>query len=215
VASLPSGAKDALAHRHALCKHEGGCVEQSGRALLRGFIVGYCLRAAVALVGALANKRTRTHPSRLLGSLFSDAALRTGLFLALWGGLRLAVACLLRHARNKDDRLNALVAGGVSGLSAIFSPSLDVSMYLLFKMFEGVYRVGVKRDVIRPIPHGDSLLFALGCGLLFFTSVLEPYNMRPNYFRFINKCSGSRYSMFEWPAKAYAPEWFAESGFRY
>ncbi len=55
----------------------------------------------------------------------------------------------------------------------------------------------VELGYMKPIKHGDSLLFALTAGILFYCSVLEPYTLRPSYFKFLRNASGGKYDGFE------------------
>jgi len=88
-------------------------------------------------------------------------------------------------------------------------------MYIYSKAVEAVFNSFVSRGFLKPIPNGESIVFAICGGLLFYNSVLEPYNLRRSYWNFLVKASNGRYNQFEPVARTYKPQYFKKTGFTY
>jgi hypothetical protein len=43
----------------------------------------------------------------------------------------------------------------------------------------------------------ERIIFGLSGGIIFFCTVLEPFNLRPSYWRFLHTISNGRYNQFE------------------
>jgi len=152
--------------------------------------------------------RKRSLPKLLKGileSLFSKAALRFGLFLSTYIGGFKGVQCLLRHVRNKDDGLNAAIAGGLAGSSFLIladskinadpngtSELLPYAVYLLLRALESCWNRLETSGYVKSIPNFYAFLFAISTGTMFWAYSAEPESLRPSYRRFVYNMSGGR-----------------------
>eukprot|EP01117_Protostelium_nocturnum_P014908 TRINITY_DN5727_c0_g1_i1.p1 TRINITY_DN5727_c0_g1~~TRINITY_DN5727_c0_g1_i1.p1 ORF type:complete len:472 (-),score=164.87 TRINITY_DN5727_c0_g1_i1:60-1400(-) len=200
------------------------------KSTVRAFFMGIAIRGGfgflVSFVGLLRKTFFSKGPQKLsfaqsiykicLNS-FGRSTVQFSLFLFLMvGGWRFTLLAL-RILTGTSTRLHTLIAGAVSGLSMFYSPSTEIAMYFASKAFEGVFRTGVEKGLIKSIPNGDVALFTLGCGVLFYACVAEPWNLRPSYHKFLINVSGGRAKYYVPGAKAYFPEWYqkgVENGFR-
>ncbi len=189
------------------CKHKRSCLYNTLHGLLRGFLMGYGLRATLALVSTLIlGKKKKINNKSITGwnhikqslvhSLFSSLPLRFGLFLSLYIGGFKGVQCALRWWRGKEDGYNAAIAGGLSGLSfflltdskaAKSSPNgsevLPYALYLMIRSLEAVWTRLESEGYVKSIPNFNALLFALSCGTMYWAYTVEIEAVRPSYRR--------------------------------
>jgi len=118
-------------------------------------------------------------------------------------------------SRRSHHPLHSMIAGACSGLSIVFARSSDISMYFFSKALEAVYNLSLAQGILKSIPFGGYAAFCLGCGVLFYCAVLEPFNIRSSYFGFLNKASGNRFYNFEELARKTNSSLFQRSGFQY
>ncbi|KAF2073371.1 hypothetical protein CYY_005316 [Polysphondylium violaceum] len=176
-----------------LCKHKDNCIISVLKTLGRGFIIGYGLRASLALVTGIVMRRLYKNPRKLIDqSILHKDPIGFGLFLAFYTGGYKAVLCLLRNIRKKDDGINAAIAGFISGGAMAFSKSTEMALYLFARALESLFNAGVKRGYLKSYKHGDSLLFCLCTAILFHAFVWEPNSVRPSYLKFLSKVAGSK-----------------------
>jgi len=177
-----------------LCHHRGDCVTHAGRGFVRGFGIGFGMRGMLSLIPGLLFRKGYLRPGKLLkGSLLSKGTLGFAMFLGSYIGGFKALLCLLRKLRNKDDPLNAAIAGGLAGTSLLFADSSEVvtwALYLLLRAAETIFYALVRRGKIKPIPHGDSLLFSLSTAIIFAAYINTPLTVRPSYRKFLRNMNG-------------------------
>jgi hypothetical protein len=83
----------------------------------------------------------------------------TGSFV---GGFNYA-HCLLQRFYGKHPR-NSLIAGAIAGLSVRFlvkDSRRTLSLYIVARLLQCLYNEAKRVGYIKPIPHGDALLFAV------------------------------------------------------
>lgn len=181
------------------CSHRYSCKSFALVGFCRSFLLGLGIRLAFTLVPLLLT------PSKLLKNprkIFNSSLFALGTFLGILSGGHRALACLLRRIRNKEDGWNEFLGGFIAGLSFVLNGSTEVGMYVASKAAEAIFRNGVKEGIVKPLPHGEILLFALGTATMFWVSIWEPHNLRPSYFKFLVKASGYKYGTV---CKAFAP----------
>jgi len=198
-----------------LCKHKESCWSFTLRGFFRGFMIGCGLRGTLTFLSLLFLKKMYRNPKKLLELSFGSKTTNFGLFLGFFVGCWKGIACLLRNIRVRDDEINSIVAGAVAGLSILFSRSTEISMYCLSKGVEAIFVSMTKKGVMKPLPHPDVFMFAIGTGIIFYCCSLEPYNLRPSYWRFMRSVSGGRFDQFEMIAKVHRSIGFLQSGFKY
>jgi hypothetical protein len=205
--------------RARLCQHRDDCALYALKGLARGLLIGLGLRGALRLLVALSRfAQFRRRPWHTLAQAFlGEPSLRLAMFLGTYVLAWRGAVCALRHWRRSgpDDGWNAPLSGALAGLGFIFARNTDVSMYFSSKAAEALFNAWVRRHGWSTVPGLDLLIFASGCGVLFAGSVLEPYTIRPSYWKFLYTASNGRYDQFEQLAKAWAPDWFQRANFQY
>jgi len=200
----------------SLCTHKDpSCVTSTIKSTIRGFLLGFGARGSLSFLSGLVFKRMYKTPRKLLELSLGKETMRFGLFVGSLVGLWKGIDCFLRNIRVHDDQINSIVAGVIAGLSILFSRSSELSMYVFSKAIEALVLSLVKRGILKSIPNMDVILFAIGTGIVFYSCCLEPFNLRPSYWRFMRSVSGSRFDQFETIAKVYQSIGFLRTGFRY
>jgi len=203
-------------HRSAhLCHNVNECLQHGLKTALRAFAIGYLARGTLSFVSNLFLQKMYKYPIKCLLQSFGLVPIRFGLFLfsfvAAWNG----IPCLLRRLRNKQDSLNSIIAGAIAALAILLSRSTEMTMWFFSKALEGVFSALVSHGVLKSWKYGDSLLFTVCVGIIFYCSVLEPYNLRLSHFKFLYSASKGRYDQFQPVARAYHPEFFLKTGFKF
>ncbi|KAJ2168467.1 hypothetical protein GGH15_001364 [Coemansia sp. RSA 562] len=124
------------------CQHEGTCMQNAIRGLLRTFLVGFGVKWGLEAVPHLISLRLFTRPSLLLRG-FSRDTTSFASFLAVLVSSYKAILCTMRHIRGEkgSDYTNSLVAGMLAGL---ISAKLDrstsrrnaISLYLFSRALQ-------------------------------------------------------------------------------
>jgi len=194
----------------------------------RAFFMGIGIRGGfgfvVAIIGLLRSRLFSNAKAKIslaaaiykaCRKSFGGDTVKFSLFLFLMvGGWRFSLLAL-RILTGGTTRLHTIIAGAVSGLSMFYSPSTEIAMYFASKAAEGAFRTGVENKVVPVVPGGDVIMFTLGCGILFYACVIEPFALRKSYHKFLNNLSGGRAADYQHAARAFHPEWLANSGFKF
>lgn len=152
---------------------------------LRGFVYAYGFKALMALlVGMLPGRKNRLKTA--LAAVTSKRAIRFGLF---WGALmgshsflRWALAVL----RGKDGRLNALVAGGIAGISILLDDPASASSIALYALVRSLFVVShtlMRHKVIPRTENASYALFALANAPIMYAAMLEPDLLARGYYK--------------------------------
>jgi hypothetical protein len=158
----------------------------------QSFVFGYGLKGLLALLGNLIRVRSlKSVPDAIVKS-FGRQQIHFGLFLGCLSALSKVVTCLLRLSRQKDDAINTIVAGFFGGLSAYFSSSVEISMYIFSKAIQTVLSHLTELGFIKPIPYATELIYSFFTALLFYAGFWEPKNLRPSYLAFLHKITGGQ-----------------------
>ncbi|KAK5582356.1 hypothetical protein RB653_003939 [Dictyostelium firmibasis] len=178
-------------NKNGICKHRDHCVISTLKTLIRGFAIGYGLRAGIALLTGLVLRKLYRNPRKLINqSILHKDPIGFGLFLGFYTGGFKGINCLLRAIRGKEDGLNSIIAGFIAGSSMMFSKSTEMALYLFARALESLFNAAVKRGYLKSYKHGDSVLFCLCTTILFHGFVWEPTAVRPSYMKFISKVAG-------------------------
>ncbi|XP_031571069.1 transmembrane protein 135-like isoform X2 [Actinia tenebrosa] len=159
------------------------CIKQS----LKAFTVGFVLQLLPQLPKAF-----RT-PSNFPQSLYSPDNFKCGLFLGSYVGIFKVVEYLLAVYRKRQDNLNALIAGGLSGLSMMFYRSSTIALYLASKIGEIMYKRGVRQGILPTIPHATIWVYSISTALIFHSASFEVDTVRPSYWKYLNQVTGKRF----------------------
>ncbi|EGG21868.1 hypothetical protein DFA_01754 [Cavenderia fasciculata] len=182
---------DSQQDKNRLCKHRGSCIHSTLYTWARGLLIGYGLRASMALLSAIFIRRLYKNPRKLVNqTLLHKDPIGFGLFLAFYTGGFKGVNCLLRAIRQKEDGYNSAIAGFVAGASMMFSKSTEVALYLFARALESLFNAAWKRGYVKSWKHGDTALFCFCTSVMFYAFVWEPNTVRPSYLKFLSKVAG-------------------------
>ncbi|GAM18384.1 hypothetical protein SAMD00019534_015590 [Acytostelium subglobosum LB1] len=174
-----------------LCKHRGSCLHSCLRIWMRGLLIGYGMRATLALLSALFVRRLYKNPRKLINqSLLHKEPIGFGLFVAFYTGGFRAINCFLRNVRGKEDGWNSAIAGFFAGSAMMFSKSTEMALYLFARALESLFNAAHKRGYVGSWKHGDSALFCFSTTMMFYAFVWEPKTLRPSYWKFLTKVAG-------------------------
>lgn len=157
---------------------------------LKAFGTGYLIQLVPVLAGKI--KYIITRPGKLFRSFLNKDCFRCGLFLGSFVAIFKIVEWVLGCLRRKRDEVNALIAGGLAGLSMMFYKSSTIALYLASKMSEVVYNQGVSAGILPSIPHAVILSYSFSTALLFHACTWEVHNVRPSYWRYLNVVTAKR-----------------------
>ncbi|KAI7852821.1 hypothetical protein BDC45DRAFT_179185 [Circinella umbellata] len=157
----------------------------------RAFLMAYGLRAGVHFCFYLLRViRKKAALSNILSTtLKNEVALRFGAMFGVFAFLWKGVNNGMRVYRNKEDRLNGLVAGAVAGLAILCEKQekrVDIAQQLFVRALQGAYNAGKARDIIY-FKNGDALLFGLACMEILYAYTMQPSTLAPGYYDFMIK----------------------------
>lgn len=179
-----------------LCEHRGFCLHYSIMGFGQSFILAFLFKSVFGLLSLLVRPKVLFSNQvwrRLLDIALNKYTFRFSLFLGLLSGLERIVHCILKRVRGKEDATNSLIAGFTAGLSSALIQSPDISMWVVAKAAETLFRYAVDTKKIKPIKHGEVLLYSFCTAVLFYGSLWEPDCLRPSYLQFLLRTTGGRY----------------------
>ncbi|KAG8190011.1 hypothetical protein JTE90_000110 [Oedothorax gibbosus] len=176
--------------KHPSCPHKSGCVQYFVKGFLTPFLIGYGAFTGIRTLSAA--KRIMKDPSVILKILTQQKTLNLGLFLGGFGGTFRVINCLLRWLFNKDLPLYAIPAAFLGGLFMKFFPSSTLALYLMWKLIENGYLLGIQEGVLPEIKGSMLMLYATSTAFLFYAAVLEPHNLKPTYLKFLTRLTHNK-----------------------
>ncbi|KFM60938.1 Transmembrane protein 135, partial [Stegodyphus mimosarum] len=177
-------------NKHSSCRHNLSCMQYILYGFLRPFIIGYIAFSAIRC--ASLGKKLMANPSLIFGLLTEKRTLNLGLFLGGFGGTFRGINCLLRWIFNRDHPAYAVPAAFLGGLFMKFFPSSTLSLYLMWKLIEVGYALGIQEGVLPKIRGSMLMLYATSTAVLFYASVLEPHNLKPAYLKFLHRLTQNK-----------------------
>lgn len=177
---------------HPVCPHKGiSCVDYALMPAVYRFVIGYM---GGAMLGAAGNFRLlmKKPDQAFKQALTSRRSVNFGLFLGTFVGASKAVHCALRRIQGRQEEWHSAVAGGLSGLSMLFSPKSTLSTYIVWKCLEQYFFLGVQRGQIANPEVVICSVYAVSVNILLYIFALEPGFIRPSYMKFIDKISDHR-----------------------
>lgn len=175
--------------KEKLCKHEGGCVQNAfkglAKAILQGFLAKSCIHF---LLNVLIRKGFR-RPVAALKGFFSIDAFKFTAFAGCLNFLFKSSLCTLRHIRQKEDGLNYIIAGGISGLSIILEDKErreTWSLYFAARLIDILLRGASKRTGGWNVNKVEVYLFMFMIFFLVWSYGAEKDNLIKSYFKFLN-----------------------------
>jgi ABC-type Co2+ transport system permease subunit len=199
ASSNHSGTEEKPITRHPLCKHHDSCTTYGPFGFVKGFAMGYIIKGTIACLPLLSKTSIlfdKQQRHEFFSAAWGKTTLKFGLFVGLLSSVTRIFQCLLRWLRNKDDGLNIGFSAFIAGLSSIFGKSVEISMYFVAKACEALFNALISRGILKPLPLGEALLFAVSTGILFYAATFEPHNMRPSYLAFVFRVSLGKFRDF-------------------
>ncbi|KAL5009518.1 hypothetical protein ScPMuIL_011823 [Solemya velum] len=172
--------------KHDLCQHFNGCAFYITQGFLRNFSIGYAVQCGIKLLSSARS------PRAALTSLVHKQNFYLGAFLGCYSAVFRGVNCLLRWLRNHDSSLHGLLAGFLAGWSMLWYKSSTVALYAATKLAERLYFKGIEAGMLPYIKCADIIIYSISTGFVFHTAMMEPHNLRPAYWSFLNRVTGSR-----------------------
>ncbi|CAG9821510.1 unnamed protein product [Phaedon cochleariae] len=176
--------------RHNSCPHPFSCLYYTIQGAGKMFSVGLAIQISLKLV--LNMKRAFNSPSSFRTLIFRKETLNLAAFLGAYSGLFRATLCILRRITGKDSPVHALPAGLLAGIAFQRYPDSTVSLYVLWKMAQISYNLGIEKGYVPKVPGFTEFLYCLSTAILFHAAIIEPDNLRPSYFKFLHSNSGGR-----------------------
>ncbi|GBO24885.1 hypothetical protein AVEN_140306-1, partial [Araneus ventricosus] len=157
---------------------------------LRPFLMGYLALSAIRLLSL--RKELILSPSLFLYLLTDKRNFNLGLFLGGFGGTFKVVNCLLRWYIGKDLPIYAIPAALLGGLWMKFFSSSTLSLYLFWKLLEFGYLSGIEAGSLPHVKGFQPLLLSASTALLIHASAVEPHNLKPSYWRFLQQITNNK-----------------------
>ncbi|PSN30243.1 hypothetical protein C0J52_23750 [Blattella germanica] len=178
--------------KHPTCPHPYSCIYYFGQSTVKLFSMGYGLQ--VILKALMQMRRLIRKPSMLPKILVHKNAFQLGAFFGAFSGIFKLTSCLLRWIRSKDSKYHAIPAGFLAGLAFGFYPDNTVALYVMWKSLQIIYNDTQQKGYAPELPGAVILLYCFSTAILFHAAVLEPQNLRPSYWKFLQSLSGGRIS---------------------
>ncbi|XP_028410068.1 transmembrane protein 135-like isoform X2 [Dendronephthya gigantea] len=165
-----------------------GCKDIYKRVLstVKAFSIGYLLQAAPGILNALFN------PRKIPQILMNKNNFKLALFLSSFVSIFQFVEFMLMFLREKKDPYNSFIAGAASGLSMLFYRSSTISLYLLTKVIEIIFKNAQYEGVIPFIPYVDIIIYTISTATTFHMAVFERETLKPSYMRFLTHITNNR-----------------------
>ncbi|GFV37523.1 transmembrane protein 135 [Trichonephila clavipes] len=176
--------------KHVSCPHPSSCTQYCLQGFLRPFMIGYLAFSGIRCFSM--GKKILMNPSLLFHLLTQRKTLNLGLFLGGFGGTFRFVNCLLRWLFEKDQAIYAIPAAFLGGLFMKFFPSSTLSLYLMWKLIENGYLIGMEDGFLPKIRGSMLMLYATSTAFLFYAAVLEPHNLKPAYLKFLTRLTHNK-----------------------
>uniref|UniRef100_A0A1B0CE21 Putative conserved plasma membrane protein n=1 Tax=Lutzomyia longipalpis TaxID=7200 RepID=A0A1B0CE21_LUTLO len=176
--------------KHFSCPHRDSCVSYTLQGGTKLFCVGLGLQLTLSLVFQMG--KILRNPSAIKRILRSRDVMKIALFLGGFSALFRATSCSLRHLLGRDSPYHAVPAGLLA--STMFSqyPDTSVCLYIMWKMLQITYKLGIERKIVPRIPGATIFLYCTFTATLFHVAMVEPRNLRPSYWKFLHSLSGGR-----------------------
>lgn len=165
---------------------------------VRGFLIGYVVRAALAFGPKLFNPAAFLKNARkILTRSFGSASFEFGLFISVVVGVPRLAKVIMTKFFGKEHPMIDAVAGFIGGCcGSLLHSSTEVTLYIASKATEALVQCGVRRGSLPRIPFFVELLYSFSTATLFYAGSLEPWSVRPSYRKFLAKGSGWHYGRF-------------------
>ncbi|OMJ77802.1 hypothetical protein SteCoe_22506 [Stentor coeruleus] len=173
-----------------LCKHKGLCYENALNGLLKAMVQSFAVKSCVHLLMNVIIRKGYRRPIQSLLSFFSFDALKFTAFAGIMNLLYKSTLCIMRSFRNKEDGLNHIIAGAISGISIVVEDKErreTWSLYFAARLVDIVLRGVCRRHGSWDPNKIEVYLFMVMIYFLMWSYGAEKDNLIKSYFGFLNK----------------------------
>lgn len=173
------------------------CFHYSCHGLVRNFLLTSVGHSVVSL---LMSPKTRnslfTDPINvIIRSFTSTKSISLGLFVGLYSGIIRLSSCLLKRYTTLNDPQIGFLSGIAATPAAFFWTSSSLAQYMMWKLIETCYFLGVKSGHVKQVELTLNLLYAVSTAQLFYVSVIEPKMLRPSYTKWLNRVTHGYFAL--------------------
>lgn len=206
---------------YCLSSHPVSCLRNIFYQTFKVFGTAYGIKSTVSLLMSLVRSSasgpstgSQTFMTRIIHQLrtivINKDTFQFSSFLAFTSFLARFTRCILARYRKKDDKMNALVAGTVSGLGILLdNPARRQSLVLYFciRAIHSLAHTLVRLNYIPNIisPSATRLWFGLANSFIIYAFIMEPAFLDKSYYRWILKIAGVPHEVLEWTIRD--PTW--------
>ncbi|KAF2898930.1 hypothetical protein ILUMI_07244 [Ignelater luminosus] len=176
--------------RYHACLHPFSCLYYTMQGAAKMFGVSLGIQVILKLV--LNMRRIIQSPKMTKTILFRKDILSLAVFLGGFSGIFRGLSCVLRRATGRDSPYHAIPAGLLAGIAFKQYPDTTLALYVLWKMAQITYNLGIDRGILPKVPGFTIFLHSFSTAILFHAALLEPTTLRPSYWKFLHSLSGGR-----------------------
>uniref|UniRef100_A0A1Y1MM10 Transmembrane protein 135 N-terminal domain-containing protein n=1 Tax=Photinus pyralis TaxID=7054 RepID=A0A1Y1MM10_PHOPY len=177
-------------NRNPACPHPFSCVHYTLQGACKMAGVGLSIQLALSFVFNL--KSIFLSPRAIKTIVWKKKTLSLAIFLGGFSGLFRGICCVLRNVTGTDSACHAIPAALIAGIAFKQYPDTTVALYVMWKMAQISYGLGIERGIVPRVPGFTIFLYCVSTAILFHTALLEPVNLRPSYWKFLHSISAGR-----------------------
>ncbi|CAG9314867.1 unnamed protein product [Blepharisma stoltei] len=171
-----------------LCKHKGPCWENTLRGFVMAFLQSLAAKSALHILLNFILRKGYRNPIKSLLSFISIDTLRFVGFASLMNSMFKASLCLLRNFRQKEDGLNYVISGGISGLAILVEDPgrrETWALYFFARFLDIILRRQGKQYGL-DVNKIEVFLFMAMIVFMIYCYGSEKDNMLKSYYSFLN-----------------------------
>ncbi|XP_022173444.1 transmembrane protein 135-like isoform X2 [Myzus persicae] len=171
-----------------ICPHTYGCLYYILSSGTRLFLVGYALQ--LSLKSLLQANQILRKPSYILKLMISSDTFRLGAFLGGFASIYRIVSCVMRRFLGKDSKYICIPAGSLASLTYCLYRNNTIALYVMLKTLQIMYVKGSNNGLFPDLPQANIFFYCFSTAILSHAAILEPHNLRPSYWKFLQSLSG-------------------------
>lgn len=173
------------------------CLHYSCHRLIGNFFLTFTGHSVVSmLMSSKVRNSLFTDPINvIIRSFTSSKSINLGLFVGLYSGIIRLSSCLLQRYTGLNDPLIGFLSGIAATPAAYFWPSSSLAQYMMWKLIETCYFLGVKSGYVKHVELTLNLVYAISTAQLFYVAVIEPKMMRPSYTKWLNRVTHGYFAL--------------------
>ncbi|XP_050429383.1 transmembrane protein 135-like [Adelges cooleyi] len=170
------------------CPHAHGCLHYITASGTRLFLIGYTLQ--LCLKSLLQVKRVIRKPTFVLKLMVTPDTFSLGAFLGGFSTIYRLVSCVSRRVLTKDSKYICIPAGLLASLTFCLYRNNTIALYVMLKSLQLIYNKGSNGRILPNLPQANVFIYCFSTAILFHAAILEPHNLRPSYWKFLQTVSG-------------------------